>query len=328
MRRRLNDMNTSPNRRGVLRARRGDAIVRGCLFLLLATFGKAAARAETFNGVEFPSGAASFSDAVLRYDPFFGEGPAPNWRDPMRSAGPPSNPVDAFGSYQALGNGGLIEMLFGDNLLTNSGTSSADLYVGEVSGTPEDFYLELRPTAETIARLDPSGDSDGDGYFEIGRFVTGPRLGSQSFVLLLDIDQFFLGNSPNSLAFDAARFIDDATRGSTTGQTVGFDLESVGAIASIASNVVRQAGDTDEDGDVDLNDLNAVRNHFGTVNRDLSPAPGDAYPYDSDVDLNDLNAVRNNFGAGAANLVPEPSTLALLALGAAGFVVRRRIVRR
>ncbi len=50
-------------------------------------------------------------------------------------------------------------------------------------------------------------------------------------------------------------------------------------------------GDTDDDGDVDLTDLNNVRNNFGAAD----PVIGDT-DNDGDVDLSDLNAVRNNFG--------------------------------
>jgi len=53
-------------------------------------------------------------------------------------------------------------------------------------------------------------------------------------------------------------------------------------------------GDTDADGDVDLEDLNNVRNHFGEIG---DGATGDTFPFDGDVDLDDVNAVRNNFGA-------------------------------
>lgn len=52
-------------------------------------------------------------------------------------------------------------------------------------------------------------------------------------------------------------------------------------------------GDTDGDGQVGLDDLNNVRNHFG------GGATGDA-DHDGDTDLDDLNAVRNNFGASLA----------------------------
>jgi len=74
-------------------------------------------------------------------------------------------------------------------------------------------------------------------------------------------------------------------------------------------------GDTDDDGDVDLDDLNAVRNNFGGVG---DPIAGDTAPFDGDVDLDDLNAVRNNFGA-AGSAVPEPAAaITALLCGAAG----------
>lgn len=63
-------------------------------------------------------------------------------------------------------------------------------------------------------------------------------------------------------------------------------------------------GDTDEDGDVDLDDLNNVRNHFGSIESPIGDTDGDR-----DVDLDDLNSVRNHFGASTpgGRLVPEPS---------------------
>ena len=54
-------------------------------------------------------------------------------------------------------------------------------------------------------------------------------------------------------------------------------------------------GDTDGDGDVDIDDLNAVRNNFGGM------GAGDT-DGDGDVDIDDLNNVRNNFGVGGAAL--------------------------
>ena len=54
----------------------------------------------------------------------------------------------------------------------------------------------------------------------------------------------------------------------------------------------RMLGDADGDNDVDLDDLQLVREYFGAI----ESAFGDA-DHDGDVDVQDLNAVRNNFGA-------------------------------
>jgi hypothetical protein len=74
-------------------------------------------------------------------------------------------------------------------------------------------------------------------------------------------------------------------------------------------------GDTNGDGVVDIDDLNNVRNSFGSTG--LGDTDGNGT-----VDIDDLNNVRNNFGNRS---VPEPSTmlLALLSAGAIGFVRRR-----
>ncbi len=71
-------------------------------------------------------------------------------------------------------------------------------------------------------------------------------------------------------------------------------------------------GDTNGDGKVNLDDLNNVRNNFGSTG--LGDTDGD-----NDVDLDDLNNVRNNFGAGGTSPVPEPSTIVLAAAGLIAF---------
>jgi len=78
-------------------------------------------------------------------------------------------------------------------------------------------------------------------------------------------------------------------------------------------------GDTDDDGDVDIDDLNNVRNHFGAVG---VPVSGDTDD-DGDVDIDDLNNVRNHFGSVGAAPVPEPHA-AWLALLAFGWLARVR----
>ena len=262
-------------------------------------------RAATFNGVEFPFGERSFADEVLRYDPLYSGGPAPAPAQlvPERALGPPDDPLNVGTSYIALGNGGIIELAFTDNVLTNSGDIESDLYVGEVIGTPEHVFVAIRPTASTLALLDPARDVNGDGYFEIGDVVGSSRFGSEGFVALLNIDGFFPGFAEGQLRFDAIQLMDDPNRGSTSGVTVGMDLESVGTI-SIPSGI---PGDTNGDLVVDTDDLNDVRNNFGG----RGPV-GDAFPFDGRVNIDDLNAVRNHFGSRAI-AVPEPSGFILAA---------------
>lgn len=84
----------------------------------------------------------------------------------------------------------------------------------------------------------------------------------------------------------------------------------------------RPDGDTNGDLVVDLQDLNNVRNHFGSFNY-----RGDTFPMDGVVDLNDLNTVRNQFGMSTVP-VPEPSTLAISATLLMGLHQIRRTLRR
>jgi hypothetical protein len=67
-------------------------------------------------------------------------------------------------------------------------------------------------------------------------------------------------------------------------------------------------GDTNKDGRVDIDDLNNVRNNFGSM---APPYPLGDTNLDGKVDVDDLNNVRNNFGAVAA-AVPEPGAVVLL----------------
>jgi hypothetical protein len=81
-------------------------------------------------------------------------------------------------------------------------------------------------------------------------------------------------------------------------------------------------GDTNEDGAVDIQDLNNVRNNFGAAG---NPVLGDTAPFDGVVGIDDLNAVRNNFGAGPGNPVPEPSSVGLMCgCGLASLVLLAR----
>lgn len=74
-------------------------------------------------------------------------------------------------------------------------------------------------------------------------------------------------------------------------------------------------GDTNNDGLVNIDDLNAVLNNFGLGELGGPPIPGDAFPFDGRVSLDDLNLVHNFFGTSAETAaVPEPSTFTLALL--------------
>ncbi len=114
-------------------------------------------------------------------------------------------------------------------------------------------------------------------------------------------------NLANTVFLESIEFPDG-----TTPESQGFHIVFD---SGIQSPNVRVAGDTDADGDVDLEDLNNVRNNFGVAGP-TGTLIGDAQPYDGQVDLNDLNSVRNHFGVGTPPQVPEPDSLRVLVVGA------------
>jgi hypothetical protein len=79
-------------------------------------------------------------------------------------------------------------------------------------------------------------------------------------------------------------------------------------------------GDTNGDGITNLDDLNNVKNNFGSPS---PPSLGDA-DFDGDIDLADLNIVKNNFGASPSVSVPEPSSLAIVTGMVLSVVAARR----
>lgn len=88
--------------------------------------------------------------------------------------------------------------------------------------------------------------------------------------------------------------------------------------AQLVLHSLQTTGDTDGDQDVDLADLNNVRNHFGGTG--LGDANGDNL-----VNLQDLNDVRNHFGfVGGAQSVPEPPAFLLVAMSLFAATIWRR----
>jgi hypothetical protein len=201
-------------------------------FLFLTIVGASTYRsfAGTFGGVEFPQGVSSFADAVERYEPLHSGGPAP-------TAPPALQPTEAIGipnytatreefGFVSLGRGGLLELRFVDNVLTNSGNESNDLWIFEIGDQVEDTFVAVRPTPATALLLSAELDANGDGFYEVGK-VFGGTSG-------IDLDQWFLGFAAGKLRFDAVQLIDDPNEGGASGQWVGADIDAVGAISSIA----------------------------------------------------------------------------------------------
>lgn len=220
----------SPRARAALPA----GILRISLVLTGLVAAPAHAHAEFFGGIDFPQGVRSFADAVLRFDQLHSGGPAPdpsipNISNPSGALGPPDFVDSRFNDgYATLGRGGLIELRFVDNLLTNSGSGNTlkDLHIFEIGPDVEDTFVAIRPTAATLLILNPALDADGDGFFEIGK-VTGSTSS-------IDIDLFFTGFAAGGLQFDAVQLIDDPAADDQNGPYVGADIDAVGALSSVA----------------------------------------------------------------------------------------------
>jgi hypothetical protein len=127
----------------------------------------------------------------------------------------------------SIGDGGLLELGFVDNVLTNSGNNGVrDLHIFEIGPSVERMFVAIRPTPQTRQFLDPFGDTNGDGFFEIGS-VSG---GTSS----IDLDLVFPGVPAGLLQFDAVQLIDDYADNLffPTGLSAGADIDAVGAIST------------------------------------------------------------------------------------------------
>jgi len=190
-----------------------------------------AAIPTTYDGITFPDGDVSFADSVITYNNAYSGGAVPtdpNFLDPSAALGAPDYPdasAPGTGSV-SLGSGGLIQLLFTDNSLTNSGDANEDLHVFEVGPDVEDTFVAIRPTADTLTLFGGaySGLEINDGFYSIGKVF-----GATSS---LDIDAIFGGFGAGQLIFDAVQLIDDPNEGQRTGATVGADIDAVGAIFS------------------------------------------------------------------------------------------------
>jgi len=188
---------------------------RALLAGLAAAALSAPAHAVLIGGVEFPQGAASFADAVSNYAPgIVASGPTAPHQGAFNALGAPDYPGGTVCasqescSYVSLGDGGSIILQFIDNRLTGSGDSALDLWIFEVGPDVEDAFVAI--------------SADASLWHAVGA-VGGSTAG-------INIDAFGFGPSHQ---FAYVRLTDDGTKDGQSGETVGADIDAVGAISTV-----------------------------------------------------------------------------------------------
>ena len=152
---------------------------------------------------------------AVSYDPAFGGGNVPT--APYQGTGNALGIPDYTGAngcasvasctFLSLGAGGRVVLRFTDNVLTGSDTSAFDLWIFEIGPDVEDTTVDV--------------SADGMTWFSVGS-VTGATRG-------IDLDAFGYGTSS---AFSYVRLTDVLGEGATAGETVGADIDAVGAIST------------------------------------------------------------------------------------------------
>ncbi len=162
----------------------------------------------------YADGALSFADLAPSnlYNPRAGGGPVPiaGLQVPGNAVGAPDytgvgEPLAGEGVV-SLGRGGVLVVQFTDNFLTASDDARPDLAIYEV-GIPELVRVEV--------------SADGVNYTSVGTASFNNRY--------IDLDQFGF-NSLSQLQY--VRLTDEPGEGPTSGDSVGADIDAVGALSS------------------------------------------------------------------------------------------------
>lgn len=202
------------------------------VLLLIAFFGLLLIPVGAQNAFAGSFPASCFADVVITFAVGVPSPTQPLNLDPLTSLGP----GDFDGTNRksvSLGQGGLLEVGFVDNVLTNSGDVDDDLIIFEIGADIEHTFVAIRPTAATDALLGPAFDTGvpgfpatiGDGFYEVG-IAVGSTDG-------IDIDSFFPAASAGTYTFDAVQMIDDpAMIVSNSPSTVGAEIDAVCGISS------------------------------------------------------------------------------------------------
>ncbi|XZE21695.1 GEVED domain-containing protein [Pirellulaceae bacterium SH449] len=178
--------------------------------------------AATFEGDFYSFGSMSFADRVVSYNPTAGGGPAPipGLQDATAAIGVPNytgigEPQPGQGAV-SLGRGGTLVLQFTDNILTGSDDARPDLAVYQV-GQSENVLVEV--------------SADGVNWTFVGTTTLANRY--------IDLDAYGF-NSTSQLQF--VRLRDEPNQGPTSGNSVGADIDAVGALSTRPATVYAPGG--------------------------------------------------------------------------------------
>lgn len=196
-------------------------------------------------------------------------------------------------------NGGSLELGWGDpDLVFNINGGTAGELVGGLRANISDGIVQ---TLTSTPFTQTGGEISGDVLLSDLNFISG---GKQSGVLYGDEN----GNQKSVLRVYGhnLKLTDQKLSGELLDGTQpnGYVIESENLLVVLHEGP-QLIGDGNGDGRVDLEDLNGVRNEFGTSISiyDMN--------FDGEVGLEDLNMVRNNFGSSSQSPVPEPASFVL-----------------
>jgi hypothetical protein len=199
----------------------------GFILLLLAG---TQAKAETFtniegNFVDFPAGAVSFADELVEFVPGLvfdadrgTETPLPPYLDGTNTLSTPDYdlnqalacdlaPSTDTCRFVSLGQGGSLTIRFVDNLVTGSDSADPDIWIFQ-GGPSDEAFVDI--------------SADGQNWFELGAF--------QSLGNGIDLDLFGFGSADR---FAFLRIRDNPATGQTQGDTLGPDIDAIGAISTV-----------------------------------------------------------------------------------------------
>ena len=181
-----------------------------------------ATQADTYEGDFYSFGSMSFADRVVSYTPTAGGGPVPvlGLQDASAALGTPNyrgigEPQPGQGAV-SLGRGGILVLQFTNNILTGSDDERPDLAIYQV-GQSENVLVEV--------------SSDGVNWTSVGTATQANRF--------INLDAFGF-TSTSQIQF--VRLRDEPNQGPISGDSVGVDIDAVGALTTRPATVYAPGG--------------------------------------------------------------------------------------